>query len=208
MHLQISDSILKSSGVGSWHLNSEVGFCCAYVPLFYIITGIFTLPTERLVMKWFVRKPTTDSPRLLSLSPLRCGAEATDDLGEPACYRQSSACSDLSPHRHHQRRSRIGESIYRRESMWYYKRGSQTSRHIKYQSFHHYIWFWFSSARALLCLPTDLFPNFIPITVCIPLHFTSPCCEPHVQHPLLWLYISRIPFILELFPILTHSSFS
>ena len=78
------------------------------------------LPTERLVMKWFVRKQTTDSPRLLSLSPLRCGADATDVSGETACYRQSSACADLSPHHHHhhhhhQRRSRIGEPIYRRE---------------------------------------------------------------------------------------------
>jgi len=90
------------------------------------------LPTERLVMKWFVRKPTTDSPRLLSLSPLRCGADATDVSGEPTCYRQSSACADLSHHhRHHQYRSRIGEPKYRRKSTWYYKTGSQTSRHKK-----------------------------------------------------------------------------
>jgi hypothetical protein len=33
-------------------------------------------------------------------------------------YMLRSACADLSPHhhRHHQRRSRIGEQIYRRES--------------------------------------------------------------------------------------------
>ena len=170
-------------------MNSEVGFHSAYVLLCYIITGIFMLPTERLVMKWFVRKPTTDSPRLLSLSPLRCGADATDVSGEPACYRQSSACADLSPHhqRNHQRRSRIGEQIYRRESTWYFKTGSLTSRHMKSQSFHHYIWSWFSSARVLLALLTALFPNLIPVTVCIPLHYTSACCEPRVHHSLLWL---------------------
>jgi len=143
-----------------WHLNSEVGFHSAYVLLFCVITGIFMLPTERRVMKWFVRKPTTDSPRLLSLSPLRCGADATDVSGEPASNRQSSACADLSPpHHHHQHRSRIGEPIYRRKGMWYYKTGSQTSRHIQSQSFHHYMWSWFSSARVLLGLPTNLFPK-------------------------------------------------
>ena len=86
-----------------------------YVPCIKLITGIFILPTERLAMKWFVRKPSTDSPRLLSLSPLRCGADATDVSGEPTYYRHSSAYADLSPHQR-QRRSRIGEPIYRRES--------------------------------------------------------------------------------------------
>jgi hypothetical protein len=63
--------------------------------------------TGRRAMRWF-RKATTDSPRLLSLSPLRCGGDATDVTAGPTCYRQSSACADLSPHQG-RRGSRIGE---------------------------------------------------------------------------------------------------
>lgn len=62
-------------------------------------------------MRWF-RKPAADSPRLLSLSPLRCGADATDVTGVPTCYRRSSACADLSPHGR-QHRSRIDLSPVR-----------------------------------------------------------------------------------------------
>jgi hypothetical protein len=59
-------------------------------------------------MRWF-RKPTADSPRLLSLSPLRCGGDASDVTEGPTIYRQPSACADLSSHQR-QHRSRIGES--------------------------------------------------------------------------------------------------
>ncbi|XP_069672186.1 uncharacterized protein [Periplaneta americana] len=62
-------------------------------------------------MRWF-RKPTTDSPRLLSLSPLRCGGDSTDVTGGPTCYRQSSTCEDLTPHQRHHR-SRIDLSPVR-----------------------------------------------------------------------------------------------
>lgn len=76
--------------------------------------SVVTFPVAisgRRAMRWF-RKPATDSPRLLSLSPLRCGVDTADVTGVSTCYRRSSACADLSPHGR-QHRSRIGKLMYR-----------------------------------------------------------------------------------------------
>jgi len=114
--LRLCNTALKKISEGSQ------AFCCSGSPEVSTWSRDGKPHSERLVMKWFVRKPTTDSPRLLSLSPLRCGAEATDVSGEPACYRQSSACADLSLHHHrrHQRRSRIDLSPVR----WQHRKSS------------------------------------------------------------------------------------
>ncbi|XP_021930735.1 uncharacterized protein LOC110835126 isoform X2 [Zootermopsis nevadensis] len=68
-------------------------------------------------MRWF-RRPTGDSPRLLSLSPLRCGGDTSDVTEGNTIYRQPSACADLSPHQQH--RSRIDLSPVR----WQRRRSS------------------------------------------------------------------------------------